>query len=140
MKKTAIKVWDKLGICASGFCLVHCLATPFLLIFFPTSEFLGINHEQHSEFHHYIAIAVVISILMAVYPQCRKHGHKDILYYAAAGIFFVLTPIFTNDHLSEFFEYGMTIVGSIFLIIAHIKNMKVRHGKCSSKSNHGHSH
>lgn len=136
-KTQLAKIWDKVGICASGLCLVHCLVTPILLIIFPGAKImLGDNEIVHSIF----AIFVVLSIGVAVYPTCKEHGHKDIIISAVLGVIFILGGIFLHETLSETMTHIMTIIGSIFLIIAHLKNMKVRHGKCDSDSNdHCHS-
>ena len=125
------KILDKIGICVSGLCLVHCLATPFILVLFPSFKFAFFEHEA---FHQIFGVIVVLSVLFAVYPQCRKHGHKDIIGWALAGVLFILAGIFLGHDLGEEIEHGLTILGSILLITAHIKNMKVRHGKCDSDS------
>ena len=108
------KIWDKMGICASGICLIHCLVTPVLLLVFPTFQFGFIGHES---FHHYLTLTVVISIVFAVYPTCREHGHKDIIALAAAGVLSVVTALFLHE-ISEFLEQSLTILGSVFLIAA----------------------
>ena len=131
------RIWDKLGICASVLCLIHCIATPVLLLIFPTTNFFFFDASHMHEAHEIFAVVVVISMLIAVYPTCRKHGHKDIIALALSGITFVLAAVFLHDTLNEHLDHLLTIVGSILLIIAHVKNMKVRHGKCTS---HAHSH
>jgi hypothetical protein len=132
------KIWDKVGICASGLCLVHCIATPALLLAFPASTMSFLGAELVHEIHEIFAVIVVASILIAVYPTCRKHGHKDIITIALAGVSLVLSAVFMHDLMSENVSHGLTVLGSIFLIWAHVRNMKVRHGKCTSKS-HSHS-
>lgn len=133
------KILDKIGICVSGLCLVHCLLTPFVLVLFPSFKLAFFNHEL---FHQIFGVIVVSSVLIAVYPQCRKHGHKDIIAWAIGGVALILAGIFLGHEFGEEIEHGLTILGSIFLITAHIKNMKVRHGKCETKSTceSGHSH
>lgn len=126
------KFWDKIGICASGLCLIHCIATPILLLLFPVSKISFLGVESVHEIHEIFALIVVSSILIAVYPTCRKHGHKDIIFIALAGVTLIIGSIFLHDFMSENITHGLTILGSIFLICAHVKNMKVRHGKCSS--------
>lgn len=128
----ANKVWDKLGICASGLCLVHCLATPAILLFFPTFKLAFLEHHL---VHQILGVLVVSSVLMAVYPHCKKHGHKDIIAFAFAGVIFILTGIFFGHDLGEEIEHGLTIAGSVMLLTAHFKNIKVRHGKCETTSN-----
>ena len=129
------RVWDKIGICASGLCLIHCIATPVLLLAFPASKVSFIVEHDFHGVHQLFAVIVVSSILIAVYPNCRKHGHNDIIAIALIGVFSVLSAIFLHDFMSESLSHGFTIIGSIFLIVAHIKNMKVRHGKCLSSNN-----
>ena len=125
------KILDKIGICVSGLCLVHCLMTPLVLVLFPSFKIAFFDNEA---FHQIFALIVVSSVLMAVYPQCTKHGHKDIITWAISGVLLILTGIFLGHDFGEVIEHILTILGSIFLIIAHSKNMKVRHGRCESKS------
>lgn len=125
------KIWDKVGICASGLCLIHCLATPILLILIPASMFTNIHFEIT---HQIFAVVVTSSILLAVYPTCKEHGHYDIIGLALIGITLILCAVFFHDYASETVSHGTTVIGSIILITAHIKNMKIRHGKCESDS------
>lgn len=130
-KVMATKFWDKLGICASGLCLIHCLATPVLLLLFPTFKLAFLEHHA---IHEILAVLVVSSVLIAVYPQCRKHGHKDIIAYALIGVFLILGAVFLGHDIGEEAEHIMTIFGSLFLLFAHYKNIRVRHGKCETTS------
>ena len=124
------RIWDKVGICASGLCLVHCLATPILLLFVPGFKYSDMV-DEHT--HEIFAVVVVSSIMFAVYPNCRKHGHNDIILLALSGVVLILISIFFHD-IPVGISHTITVIGSIILIIAHIKNMKVRHGKCESDS------
>lgn len=122
------KIWDKIGICASGLCLVHCLLTPILILAFPSYNFSAAKDDS---IHEIFAVVIIISLMMAVYPTCRKHGHKDIVVFAALGIILILLGTFLHS-LPETLSHIVVIAGSISLIIAHIKNMRVRHGTCES--------
>ena len=128
------KFWDKMGICASTICLVHCLLTPIILLLYPASDLLFIESEI---VHQVLGIIVISSALFAVYPHCHRHGHKDILAYAFLGAGFILIGIFAHD-FPEYIGHGFTILGSISLITAHLKNMRVRHGKCETDHTHDH--
>jgi hypothetical protein len=123
------KVLDRFGICVSGICVVHCILTPFVIILFPA---LNTSHFFHEWFHLIFGTVVITSVLIAVYPHCNRHGHKDIVAFALLGSISILFALFFGHDISEYVEHGFTILGSILLITAHIKNMKVRHGKCSS--------
>jgi hypothetical protein len=133
---TLNKIWDKIGICASGLCLIHCLATPVLLVIFPAFKFAEDSHghdQGHATFHEIFGIIVIASIMLAVFPNCRKHGHYDIMAIALAGMVLVLTGIFVHE-IPEIASQITTVIGSVLLITAHVKNMKVRHGKCQSEA------
>lgn len=120
------KILDRFGVCASSICLIHCLATPLVILFFP-----GVKGIFTEEAHEVFAVIVVTSIALAVYPHCRRHGHKDIIAMAISGVALVLGAIFFESSMPLALHYGLTTAGSIFLILAHLKNMRVRHGSCS---------
>ncbi len=142
MTKLAIffinKIWDKLGICTSTLCLFHCLATPILLLAFPATQFEFLNDHM---IHEIFAIVIVISLMLAIYPTCKEHGHIDIIVIATIGVAFILASVFLDDYITGMLHTTFTIFGSIFLITAHLKNMKVRHGRCNVKTScSGHKH
>jgi hypothetical protein len=131
-------IMDKMGICASGLCLIHCLATPVALALFPTvsSDILGSNL-----IHILFGIVVVLLSLAAIIPNCRSHEHKDIFYIALTGASLIIIAVIFGHDLGEMAEHAMTITGSILLISAHLKNIKVRHGKCEESTTEcAHSH
>lgn len=120
------KILDRFGICASTLCLVHCILTPFIIMFFPSiKSLLGDTHLVHELF----AAVVITVVVIAVYPQCRRHGHKDIIAYALIGAALILSAVFLF-HENLALHYSLTIIGSLALIVAHIKNMRLRHNKC----------
>lgn len=129
------RLWDKMGICASGLCLIHCLTTPILLVFYP----VFLTTETHDFVHEILAFVVVASIMIAVFPKCHKHGHYDIIAIATAGVLLVIGGLFLHES-TFFWATFVTSIGSIFLITAHFKNMKIRHGKCESKQTGCHKH
>jgi len=131
---TVNKIWDKIGICASGLCLVHCLATPILLLAFPA---FSLSHEIDEHFHQIIAVIVILSIMIAVFPHCKKHGHRDIIAIALTGTALILGSVFIHD-IPHILEILLTVSGSICLMVAHFRNIKVRHGKCESESKCSH--
>ena len=42
--------------------------------------------------------------------------------------------------MGEEIEHILTIVGSLLLLTAHVKNIRVRHGKCETKCESTHDH
>lgn len=132
MKNTqeSSKIWDKIGLCTSVLCLIHCMVPPLLMIFLPFNSFSFLEAEG---VHSILSIIVVISIIVAIYPTCKKHEHLDIVIFASLGILLVVGATFMAHHF-ERLHIVLTMIGSIFLIIAHVKNIKVRHGKCNIKT------
>lgn len=121
------EIIDKIGICASSLCLAHCIMTALMIVGLP---FLGQNFLNHELIHDILAVVVVITVVIAVYPHCHKHGHKDIVAFAVLGATLVLAGVIMHDSV-ELPADLFTILGSISLIFAHYRNIKVRHGKCS---------
>ena len=119
------KIWDKLGLCTSILCLIHCILPPVLMLFLPINTFSFLQTEY---IHDILSVVVITSIAFAVYPTCKEHGHLDIIITAVLGVIFVIGAGFTHQPK---IHMALTMIGSIFLIISHVKNIKVRHGKCS---------
>ena len=136
MKETIeeTKFWDKLGLCTSILCLIHCVLPPILMIFLPFNTFSFLQAEF---IHDILSIIVIGSMIIAVYPNCKQHEHLDIIGFAFIGIMFIIAAAFSG-HMSSSLHTTLTMIGSLFLIISHVKNIKVRHGKCveSKSCNH----
>lgn len=125
------KIFDKIGICVSSVCLVHCLLMPILLLSFPALS-AQFDHTEH-DVHLYFGILVFLSAAFAMFPHCKKSGRKDILLIASMGVFFVIAGFTIGHEVSEIVEHILTIIGSILLVTAHYKNIKIKHSKCEDK-------
>ena len=99
------------------------------MLFLPLNTFSFLEAEI---IHGVLSVVVIASIIVAIYPTCKKHEHRDILVIASLGILFVVAAAFIT-HINDTLHIILTMIGSVFLIIAHVKNIKVRHGKCSDK-------
>ena len=121
------EIIDKLGICASTLCLVHCIATALMIFGLPL---LGQTFLSHELFHDIFAVVVVVTVVIAVYPHCNRHGHKDIVAFAVLGAALVLAGVIMHDAIKLPADI-LTMLGSVSLIFAHYRNIKVRHGKCA---------
>jgi hypothetical protein len=130
-------LFDKFGVCVSGICLIHCLTMPIFLILFPTVS-AEVLHEDIV--HLVFGITVILLSLTAIIPNCREHEHRDIFYLALAGASIIILALIIEPYTSETLEHILTILGSITLMTAHFKNMKVRHGKCDTLEENSCSH
>lgn len=123
-----INFFNKMGICISGLCIVHCLLMPFLLLAFP-AFFSQLDHSEPN-LHLIFGILVLTSAAVVIFPHCKKAGRKDIIAIVLTGVLFIITGFSIGHGISELAEQIFTIIGSLILIFGHYKNMKVKHSSC----------
>ena len=120
MKKV---VWDRLGITFSSACVVHCIMVAFLPLFLPfTSQY------THSSWVHIgVIITMLITTPFAFIPGYKKHGLTWILATALVGILLVILGVMVEGKVSDQISHGISICGSLFLVIGHAKNIQHAH-------------
>jgi len=112
-----------MGALASGLCLIHCIATPFL--FLAHAEVSTGHHHHESPFWWgLIDIALVIVSFWAVHWAASKSS-RQWMKWALRGTWFVLAFIILNEklelmHLPEEVIY----VPALGLIGLHLYNRK----------------
>ena len=111
---------DKLGICASLFCAIHCLATPFIIALIP---FLGVTLFLEESFElALLVISLLLAILSLVISYLKIHRNSIPLIIAGIGFFFFvlgkLIPL-------EMTEILLSVVGGCFVAFAHYRNLKI---------------
>lgn len=117
------KVWDRLGIAFSGACVVHCILVAFMPLIFP-----AIAAYTHSTWIHIVVgIIILFTSPLAFIPGYRKHGLTWILSTAVGGMFLILLGILLEGRFSDQITHGISIVGSLFLVLAHVKNIQHSH-------------
>jgi MerC mercury resistance protein len=118
------KVWDQMGITISSVCLVHCIIVAFVPLFIPALAF-----NFHSSWPHLLTGALIlITTPFAFIPGLKKHGVTWILMVALLGLLLVLSGIFAeNFGHSELTSHSLSIIGSLFLVVAHLKNIQHSH-------------
>jgi hypothetical protein len=117
------KMWDKIGITFSGACVVHCILVAFVPLIFP-----AITAYTHASWIHIIvAMIILVSSPLAFVPGYKKHGLTWILGVAVSGFFFILIGLLLEGRLSDQLTHGISILGSLFLVTAHIKNLQHTH-------------
>jgi hypothetical protein len=109
--------WDLAGISASTLCVVHCLATPLLVVFVPVLE--AVEKQTHAVF----ALAILAIGLLAFLPGYRRHRHWQLVIMAIVGFILISLGV-TAPHgmLSESAEVVATVAGGILLVAAHVTN------------------
>lgn len=119
---------DLLGSLASGICLIHCLATPFLFV-----AHLGeVGHHMHSDQHHgaspfwwqMIDIAFLLVSFGAVYWSA-KNSSKKWMKIALFISWTALALVILNEKL-ELFHWVEELIylPSLSLIGLHLYNRR----------------
>lgn len=119
---------DRLGICLSVLCLVHCLLTPVIMGLLPMGALLGF--WQHG-FHQVFLMVIPAVALIAFVPGWRQH--RDMRVWAWGGVGILLLAFGVG--VAEFFgheavgdwralaaELVLTALGGACLIRAHLLN------------------
>jgi len=123
-----IKVGDYAGIAASALCMVHCLATPLLMMAFPM---LGLAHA-HDTFHDLMLAAISLPVLLALLPGYLRHRDKAVLVLGLLGLGSFLAAVFVvSPLLGETAEAVAAVFSGVLLLGAHFRNR--RHcNRCAS--------
>lgn len=109
---------DATAIVLSLMCLVHCLVLPLAIALIPAAtHFLDLPEEVHAMIFF---VAVPISA-MAVLMGQKRHGLWLPAIIAAMGLILIGTGAFGG--LSLLLETGISVVGSLLLLVAHAVNM-----------------
>jgi hypothetical protein len=120
MKKV---VWDRLGIAFSSACVVHCIMVAFVPIFFPM-----IYSYTHAPWIHYaVGATILFTSPLAFIPGYRKHGMTWIVSTAILGLLLVFSGVLLENKVSDQTSHGVSILGSLFLVFAHLKNLQHSH-------------
>lgn len=126
----AQKLLDRLAIGVSGFCAVHCLVAPVLLIAVPVLASTVVLEE---DFHRILLVFVLPASSLAFFLGCRRH--KDWIVFALGMLgltLIVFTVSFCHDVFGEIGEKVATVVGSVSLAFSHFRNHRLcRHDGCN---------
>ena len=119
------KAWDRLGILLSSACLIHCVAVIFLPLLIPALALLVHTPWVHRVF----AVVILVVTPMAFIPGYRRHGMSRIITMAYIGVGLILLGVFSDGFVSEYVSHGMSVLGSLALVTAHVQN--IRHSRAS---------
>jgi len=109
---------DKLGICASVTCLIHCLITPCLFI-------LGFDTLLHSLDQEWVETGLILSSFsIGVYAFIRgflsHRQHFVPVLFLAGFLLLVNGEAVSNTWLALI----LSITGALIIIYAHCQNLK----------------
>ena len=111
-------IWDRAGVAGSFVCITHCIATPFLAAAFPI---LAVNEKGT---HIGLTVALMLIGILAFRPGYRHHSKPHMALVAAIGFAMLVLAVFIPETLAnETLETGLTVVGGLLLITAHLSNV-----------------
>jgi len=120
--KLTQSVMDKFAIGLSMMCTVHCFATPILLTLLPSFAALQLDNEQ---FHLWILAAVIPTSLLALSLGCKKHKRFRYMVSGLIGVTLMVLAVTVGEALfDELGEKGFTLVGAVFVAVAHWFNYR----------------
>lgn len=98
-------------------CIVHCVATPLLVVVLPALELL----ERPT--HAVLTLVVLCVGLLAFLPGYRRHRRWRVVLLGLVGFGMLSAGVLVpGDGISEGAEIALTVVGGITLIAAHLRN------------------
>lgn len=124
---------DRLGICLSGLCILHCALTPVALAALPSMNAVFLRDH----FHGWFAFLIGGSALLAFVPGYRAHGDLRVFLWAAPGFAAIVAAAIWGGGLGVYGEAAASITGSALLLQAHRLNRALcaccrTHGRKSS--------
>ena len=111
---------DKSAIVLSFLCALHCLLLPAAIVLYPST--LGFLSGDESV--HFALLFVVIPIsAYALIKGGKVHKSRKVFITGISGLLvLVAAVVLGHDIVGEIGEKILTVLGSIIVIIAHIKN------------------
>lgn len=114
---------DGFAIVASLACLVHCLGTPLLILMLPV---LASSLLADETFHLLMLLWVVPASCIALWIGCHRHRDAVVLLLGGAGLLIVVAGGFLGERrLGTSGEKLMTMLGSLAIVFAHLRNHRL---------------
>lgn len=116
---------DKLAMGLSLLCVLHCLALPIFIIVFPSITYASASDELF----HQLMLMVILPVSIAVLAMGLRH-HKDITVFAIGLVGLLIltgTALIDHEHMTEWLEVSLTVLGSSIIAYAHFRNARVSH-------------
>ncbi|REL33481.1 MerC domain-containing protein [Rhodohalobacter sp. SW132] len=128
---TASVLWDRFGIGVSGICAIHCLLLPVFIALMPVATVSSVISEW---LHPLFVILIAPTVYFA---SKRSHFDRKVTGLLVSGFILIVAGWLIGHYWLGFWsETGLTLGGSILLILGHWKNYR-HHQKCT---NHNHQH
>lgn len=118
-KTNVQRITDYTSISIAGFCIVHCLMIPVLLVLFPV---LGSVLLFEEILHELLLLLIIPSSLLAIFLGCRRHRDLAVFLIVVLGLALIVTGIVGVE---ESKETVLVLTGSVIMVIGHIRNFRL---------------
>ncbi|MEM6734857.1 MAG: MerC domain-containing protein [Bacteroidota bacterium] len=113
---------DRLGICVSFLCFIHCLSIPIFLILGLDSLLLLVDQEWIEWI--IIATALIIGLVSFISGFLTHRQHYIPVLFIAGFLLLINGESVANTWLS----ISLSLSGALLIAYAHIQNLKWKHG------------
>ena len=115
---------DQTAIGLSFVCLLHCLALPVFIVFFPS---LALNTLSDEAFHQWLLYAILPISVVALSAGFMHHRNLSVLAISCLGLTILVgTGFLDHEAMGERIEVFLTVLGSVIIAYGHFKNSKLR--------------
>ena len=88
------QISDKLSICLSICCILHCIALPVVILMLPSVASFWITNENV----HIVLVLMAIPIsIFAMLKSLKKHNNYKCIALAVIGLLLLVAAIFMHD-------------------------------------------
>ncbi|HCX21647.1 MAG: hypothetical protein CMB80_06255 [Flammeovirgaceae bacterium] len=112
---------DKIGICLSSACAIHCSVMPLVLLYSSTLGIFSFIDSPVVEL--IILIATTLIGGLALIPSTIKYGQAYVLILFISGILIVINSEMTSALWSRIL---LSIAGGLLMAYAHFENLKIK--------------
>ena len=122
---------DKLSICLSLCCILHCIALPVIILMIPSIASLWINNEKV----HVILVLFAVPIsLFAMAKSLRIHHNYKCISLAVIGLSLLVGAIFMHD-----INFGSeSHIGHEEVEVVHHEEAEHKEDSHHEEAGHGH--
>ena len=111
---------DKAAVSLSLICVAHCFFAPSFIIL--TSAFASFTVDNEFIHKFILFVAVPVSVY-ALYAGYKNHREISFIPIGAIGLISLILAVSLGEMLlGEIGEKSMTLIGSILVAYAHLKN------------------
>jgi hypothetical protein len=124
IKSLLDKGWgDRLAICFSSLCILHCLLLPVLLVAYP----IGILFTLSDEIFHQIMVSLALPLSrVSLYVGYGHHKRNQLIVFGGIGLVILMLPLVVpHELISESGETWLTVSGAMILCLAHVVNFRL---------------